>query len=251
MTSATKINQMLQNLPNGAVLLSAWLKEQGYSFSLQQNYRQSGWLRSIGKGAMVRTGQTLLLFGAVSALQSQEGLAVHIGGRTALGLSGYAHYLEINKKDTLLFTSRGTHIPSWLKNNIWDSEPHIVETNFLPAETGLLDFEQNGITVKIASPARAIMECLILAPDKFDLTEAWEIIQGLSLLKPLSVNELLLQCKSVKVKRLFMHFARKAGHAWFNKINPDNIDLGKGKRSFVSNGVYLPDYMITLPQHLG
>ena len=241
---------MLQNLPYGSVVLSAWLKEQGYSFSLQQNYRQSDWLTSIGKGVMVRTGQKLVLAGAINALQNQAGIDLHIGGRTALGMLGYAHYLEINKQDTLLFAPHDTHIPSWLKNNAWDSNPKIIKTTFLPPGSGLIDFEQNGITVKIAGATRAYMECLDLAPGQFDLTEAWEIMQGLSLLPPAMVMQLLKECKSVKVKRLFFHFAEKANHSWFRKLQPAEIDLGTGKRSLVSNGLYIPKYKITLPANL-
>lgn len=241
---------MLQNLPYGSVLLSAWLKEQGYSFSLQQNYRQSEWLTSIGEGVMVRTGQKLVLAGAINALQYQAGIALHIGGRTALGMLGYAHYLEINKQDTLVFAPHDTHIPSWLKNNTWDSNPHIIKTTFLPYGSGLLEYEQNGFPVRIAGAARAYMECLELAPDQFDLTEAWEIMQGLSLLQHELVMQLLIQCKSVKVKRLFLHFAEKADHAWFRKLKPDEIDLGKGKRSLVKSGIYISKYKITLPENL-
>jgi len=47
MKEGTKINQLLQQLPTGVVLLSSWLKTQGYSYGLQQRYRKSGWLISI------------------------------------------------------------------------------------------------------------------------------------------------------------------------------------------------------------
>lgn len=52
----TKINNLLATQPNGVVLLSAWLVQKGYSFGLQERYRASRWLESIGAGAMVRTG---------------------------------------------------------------------------------------------------------------------------------------------------------------------------------------------------
>lgn len=241
---------MLQNLPYGTVMYAVWLKDAGYSFSLQQSYRKSGWLRSIGKGVMVRSGQKLLLAGAINGLQQQAGLPVHIGGRTALGLLGYAHYLEINKQDTLLFTPQGFNIPLWVTKNKWDSTPIFIKTSLLPPEKGIINIEQQGFDLKIAGAGRAMMECLEMAPAWFDLNEAWEIMQGLSLLNPLTVQELLLQCKSIKVKRLFLYLAQKANHAWFNKLQVQNIELGSGKRSIVKNGVYEPTYKITLPVSL-
>jgi hypothetical protein len=44
----TKINQLIQQLPAGTILLSAWLNAEGYPYELQQKYRKSGWLTSVG-----------------------------------------------------------------------------------------------------------------------------------------------------------------------------------------------------------
>lgn len=84
MTGELKINQLLQKLPKNIVMLSGWLVDKGYSYELQQRYRKSGWLKSIGKGAMIRSGDELLLSGAITALQNQAGANIYIGGRSAL-----------------------------------------------------------------------------------------------------------------------------------------------------------------------
>jgi hypothetical protein len=44
--------------------------------------------------------------------------------------------------------------------------------------------------------------------------------------------------------------AEKAGHRWFNSPNLEKVDLGKGKRSIVKEGVYVPKYQITVPKEL-
>ena len=54
----------------------------------------------------------------------------------------------------------------------------------------------------------------------------------------------------MKVKRLFLYLAEKAGHEWFCHINLDNVDLGSGKRAIVSDGVYVSEYLITVPREL-
>ena len=250
MKKGTKINQLLQQLPPSAVLLSSWLKTQAYSYELQQRYRKSGWLIPIGKGAMIRNGQKLLLNGAIFALQQQAGMKIHIGGRTAFGMQGYAHYIEIERKETLLFAQRGVKLPAWFRNNNWDIKPVLINTSFLPQDTGLIDFNEAGIALKISGTARAMMECFELSPDRFELTEARDLMEGLSLLKPNTVQVLLEQCKSVKVKRLFLYFAEKANHSWFRYLQLNKINLGSGKRCIVANGILIPGYQITLPKHL-
>ena len=250
MKKGTKINQILQQLPPGVVFLSTWLKAQGCPYELQQRYRESGWLITIGKGAMLRNGQKLLISGAIYALQQQAGMKIHIGGRTALGMQGYAHYIEVEKKETLLFAQRGKRLPVWFKNNNWDTKPALITTSFLPQDKGLIDFNEEGITIKISGPARAIMECLYLAPKKFDLLEAYQIMEGLTALHPDDVQILLSNCNSVKTVRLFLYLAHKADHQWIKHLDMNTVFIGKGKRSFVKNGVFIPEFNIVVPAEL-
>jgi hypothetical protein len=250
MISSTKINQLLLNLPYGSILFNRHLIKAGYSFSLQQSYRRNGWFRSIGKGVMIRAGHKLLLSGAISGLQQDEGLPVHIGGKTALEMLGYAHNIEINRKNMVIFAPQGFNIPAWVVKNQWDIQPQFVKTDFLPPDIGFVNTEHQGFTLKISGAARAMMECLAMTPDNFDLNEAWEIMQGLSLLTPSTIQNLLSACNSVKVKRLFLHFAFKAEHAWVSKLETSQFDLGRGKRCIVKNGVYIPKFKITLPVNL-
>jgi hypothetical protein len=250
MNNLSKLNLLLQQLPPGVVILSSWLCRQGYPYELQQRYRKSGWLKSVGRGAMKRVGENLTLNGALYAMQAQAHLDVHIGGRTALGLLGLAQYIEIQGSQSLLFIRHGTSLPSWLFNNQWDSIPVIINTSFLPAHKGLIDYDASGFSIRISGAARAYMECLELAPNKFDLTEAGELMEGLNALQPETVQSLLESCTSVKVKRLFLYFAEKSGHNWLKYLQPANINLGKGKRSILPNGVFVPRYNITLPKHL-
>ncbi len=69
-------------------------------------------------------------------------------------------------------------------------------------------------------------------------------------LRPASVQSLLEACTSVKVKRLFLYLADKAGHDWHNYLKLEKVDLGSGKRSIVKDGVYVSQYQITVPKEL-
>ena len=95
------------------------------------------------------------------------------------------------------------------------------------------------------------MECLYLAPRSQPLQETFELMEGLNNMRPALTQQLLETCRSVKVKRLFLFMADKAGHDWLSYLNLEKIDLGSGKRSIVKDGVYVPRYQITIPKELG
>lgn len=246
----SKLNSLLSAQPLGTVLVSAWLVEQGYSLDLQKRYKKSRWFESIGTGALVRYDDQVDYLGAVYALQTQLGTSVHPAARTALSLQGKAHYLELSTKRAQLFGSRDEHLPLWFKKYDWDLAIDYQKTSFLPPDLGLVDIERKTFLVKVSSPARAIMECLYLAPKSQPLLEVLELMEGLNNLRPASVQRLLEACTSVKVKRLFLYLADKAGHDWFNYIKLDRVDLGSGKRSIVKDGVYVSKYQITVPKEL-
>ena len=64
------------------------------------------------------------------------------------------------------------------------------------------------------------------------------------------VQELLENTDNIKIKRLFLYMAQKSGHGWFNKLDRSKIELGTGKQKLADNGVYLPEYLITIPKEL-
>jgi len=251
MDNKTKINSLIQSLPRGSVLLPSWLLSQGYSYELQQIYRKTNWLKSIGKGAMIKSGDTLVLTGALSALQKVENLNIHVGGRSALELQGLAHYLQINNPETTLFVNGRKNLPLWFTNNDWNIKTKLFRLSLFENETiGMNDFQDGELTMEVSNPARAIMECLALCPENFPLSESFELIEGLASLRPAKVQELLENCKSVKVKRLFLHFAEKANHSWFKYLDTSKINLGVGNRSLVESGVLASKYKLVLPNEL-
>ncbi len=246
----SKINKLLQLQPPGVVLTSSWLKHQGYSPELLRNYRNNHWLDTIGNGAMIRSKDIVDYFGAICALQQQLNLTIHPAAKTALSLLGKTHYIELNANKVFLFGSSTETLPTWFKNRKWEVEIRHIATSFLPAEKGLIEYEHKSFKIKIASGARAMLECLFLAPKEQDLLECYEIMQGLTNLLPNTTQDLLECSTSVKVNRLFLYLAEKAGHAWFNHLNVKRINLGQGNRSLVPDGVYINKYKLTVPKEL-
>ena len=94
------------------------------------------------------------------------------------------------------------------------------------------------------------MECLQLSPTHYLLMDLYYLMEMLTTLRPVLLQELLENCTSLKVKRLFLYMAEKSGHQWFSALDLSRIPIGKGKRSLVENGVFVPQYLISVPQEL-
>lgn len=248
--NSSKLNKLLKLQPPGVVLISSWLVAQGYSPELLRRYRNSNWLKSIGTGAMIRDPEQVDYLGAIFSIQQQLNLSIHPAAKTALSLQGKVHFLEFAQQQIYLFGYSKESLPAWFINYDWGVKINYNTTSFLPADEGMTTICKENYELSISAPARALMECLFIAPQSQDLVECLQIMQGLNNLNPKNVQLLLEQCTSVKVKRLFMYLAEKCGHSWFKHLNIEQIDLGKGNRSLVKNGVYIPKYKITVPQEI-
>ena len=245
-----KINSLLRSEDSGVVFLSSWLRKEGISTQLLNSYKKNSWFYPIGRGAWMRVGDKPTYQGGLVALQKQAKTHIHIGGRTALLLLGKAHYIELAPKQIILFGGHQEKLPKWFSKFDWGYEIVYFPTSFLPPTIGLKSIEQGPFSFLISCPTRALMECLYLSPKLYDLIECYEIMEGLDALHPKQVQKLLEVCSSVKVKRLFLYMAEKANHIWYRHLNLETINLGKGKRSLIKNGIYIPKYGITVPKIL-
>lgn len=88
---------------------------------------------------------------------------------------------------------------------------------------------------------------LHLVPKKVGFDEAQLIMGNLVAFRPDLVQELLVSCHSIKVKRLFLYMAESHEHAWFSGLDLSKIDVGKGKRMIIPGGRYDAKYKITVP----
>ena len=246
----SKINLLLSSQPVGTIMQSFWLKEQGYSLELQKRYKKSRWLEAIGTGALKRTKDKVTYEGAIYSLQKQSKQSIHPAGKTALGLLGLGHFIDFTSNNVVLFGSNNENLPTWFKKYDWGTTINYHKTTFLPAEKFLQEKEFKNFSIKISNAPRGIMECLYLVPGEQDLMECFHFMESMNNVRPGVVQDLLENCKSIKVKRLFLYLAEKANHDWFKKLEIEKIDLGNGKRSIIKNGVYNSKYKITVPNEL-
>ena len=75
-------------------------------------------------------------------------------------------------------------------------------------------------------------------------------MEQLTSIRPENVQHLLEAINNIRVKRLFLYMAEKAGHYWFDMLDFSSIDIGASKQQLVENGVYISKYKITIPKEL-
>ena len=245
-----KINQLMQEWLKGTIKLSTELNQKGYKKDLLKKYVKSGWIESLGYGAFKLAGDNVEWFGAINALQEQKNLSLHPGGKTALTIKGYAHYLSKTLTRIQLFGTSIENLPKWFVKQQWNVSVKYIQTKLFGDDTRkyLSNTEIKNVKIKISSPEMAAMEMLHLVPKDQSFDEAAKIMEGLTTLRPGLVQELLEKCNSYKVKRLFLFMAEKSQHAWLKDLALDEINLGSGKRSVVQNGVLDKKYQITVPK---
>jgi hypothetical protein len=265
MLKNNKLIQLMRTWPEGAVLTSEWLiHKKGYSKGLLQQYHRSGWIELLGKGAYRRAqvnmqGAALPLTwaGGVYALQAlslnwnKEIPPVHVAARAALELSGFAHFLKLSGKETLwLFAEPGYRVPTWFRNYKWNAKTEIYSPKLfskaLPETFSKKDW--GAFATLHSCPERAMMELLELCPKYESLDHAKLVMESLATLRPKVVTELLQNCTSVKVKRLFLALADVCNHAWLAEINTSKLELGSGKRVLEPDRSFHVKYQISVPR---
>ena len=248
----TKINQLISQWPQGSLMTAPYLQKRGLSPALRRRYIDNKWLESFGHGAYKRPGDPVDWLGGIYALQTQLGMTIHPGGKTALSLKGSTHFVAAGPGDVFLFGKRGERLPRWFEDYHWPEKiihkPITLFDGNLSA--CLTNYKHKELDIKIAGRELAAFEMLYHVPAKQGFMEAFSIMENLVTLRPKVVQNLLEMCRSVKVKRLFLFLAQKADLPWFTKLNTANLDLGKGKRMIVKDGALDKTYEITVPREL-
>jgi hypothetical protein len=250
--NTTKLTSLLASFPRGTVQTAAFLVKKGYTPMLLKKYISAGWIDPVGRGAYIMHGDTVKWTGGFYAVQSQLGLDIHVGARTALELQGYGHYLSGGLRRIFLFGLPGVRLPKWFTDHDWGEKVEYVTTKMLPisAANSFSLYEEKGYTIRLSSPERAIMEVLYLVPERQGFDEALRLMEGLTTLRPALVQSLLEGCTSVKIKRLFLYLAEKSGHSWMRDLDLSRINLGRGKRVIEKGGKFVAKYGITVPANV-
>ncbi len=281
-----KLNQLHRCLPEGLIADTAWFSRMGYASSLRSRYVASGWLQPVVRGVFRRPLHTPRLDDAVSPLHWRHTLVslqlvmeqpIAVGGRTALELHGFTHFPSRDEPREIHFYGE-EKAPGWLGKlplatpiifhnacKLFCSGPignavvelkSAIAANSSGYENSVhagLTWERFGVgnwPIILSTAERAILELLDELPSKETFDQVDALMDGLANLSPKRMNRLLRECRSVKVKRLFLWFADRHGHPWLEQIDRKSIDLGKGKRMLTRGGKLDSRYLITVPEDL-
>jgi hypothetical protein len=275
MPTGSKLNRLQRDLPEGLVVDANWLERRGYSSALRSKYAAHGWLEQVARGVYRRptallssphkTDEPLRWQHVVISLQTVLERPFIVGGRTALELQGFAHYLAAGElREVHLYGNERP--PAWISKlkletkfvfhnarKLFKNEAPGQQANGTRSRgDGLVrqPWGQWEWPLILSAPERAILELLDEVPQKETFHQADMLMEGLRTLSPKRLQKLLVECRSVKVKRLFLWFAERHNHAWLKQINREGIDLGTGKRMLQRGGKLDPKYAITVPENL-
>ncbi len=246
----TKINQLILDWPKGTVKTTRELNKLGYSSQILKVYANSGWITLLSRGAYKLSGDTTEWQGGLYCLQQQSGNHIHVGAKAALELKGLAHFIPQQQNKIELFGNSMDKLPQWFTKQTWMQYLKLFGTDVFPYENPIVfsTVTDNNIPLKISSPELAIMEMLYLVPQTHSFDSANLIMESLSTLRDDLLQYLLENCNSIKTKRLFLYFAEKHEHNWFNELNHTKINIGNGKREIAKNGKLNKRYNITVPK---
>lgn len=207
----------------------------------------------------------------VISLQTLLEQDLAVGGRTAIELHGYAHYLSQTTSSVFLYGPKPP--PTWLNGlshtvrfvyrndgRLFARERVSTDPHSLQPEPDSRATRPESLTVRpwgqwnwpliISTPERAFLEMLDELPDHESFHQVDMLMEGLATLSPARLQKLLVDCRSVKVKRLFFFFAGRHRHAWLKRLDRKAVDLGQGKRVLVKGGRYDAKHQITVPRDL-
>ncbi|MGA2435405.1 MAG: type IV toxin-antitoxin system AbiEi family antitoxin domain-containing protein [Bryobacteraceae bacterium] len=280
-----KLNWLQLHLPEGLLVDAAWLQRQGYSSGLRSKYVAHGWLDQVVRGAYRRPpaklrppdeDEALRWEHVVISLQTLLECPLAVGGRTALELQGFAHYLTAaGPREIHLYG--GETPPGWVSKLkleaklVFHNAEKLFKNGAVPRQLDAQnatqadrntnsDLARSGFVRQpwgtrewpliMSSPERAILELLDEVPRHETFHQADVLMEGLSNLSPRKLHTMLVQCRSVKVKRLFLWFAERHNHAWLKRLDREGIDLGRGKRMLARGGKLNTKFSITVPEDL-
>lgn len=266
------LNRLLNGLPHGLLVDSAWLQALGISRTSIHDYVQRGWLERVAPRVYRRakaTGTTTCVRWEVAALSAQRirSSSFYVGGLTALKLHGHGPFARMGGGLAAHLYDPASTIPAWLSKLPVDAKL-IVHKRALFSVMSLgvdwhrLDLGTTRLGAVVQSPAedepwdyflrvasaeRASIEIMEDVPQRLTFDHADAIFEGLTTLRPRIVTKLLEDCSSIRVKRLFLFFADRHGHDWVKQVDRNSINLGLGKRQLVAGGRLNARYQITVP----
>lgn len=243
----TKIQKVVRLVHRKGIVTADLLRKEGVSYQSMLKYRHAHWLVPLGTGAFCASEEMPSLETAIKAMSEQLDLPVHIGGKSALLRQGIIHYVPLGGASVILYLSRNRRLPKWFATSY--AGQFTRDSSCLFTDKAGIEIDSAGIA--ISSPERAFLEMAADVPNKASIEELFQLMELADTLRPQLVEEMLVKCKSIKAKRIFLLLGDDIGHWWIKKINRAGIDLGSGCRIIEKGGVFHPKYNIVVKSWRG
>jgi hypothetical protein len=255
MTSQNRniLKHILQEWPYKTVCLSSWFEKKGAYRQLLSEYERNNWVKRIGTGAYIKPGENVDWTGALYALQFQKKVPIHIGGKTALEMHGYAHNISMGSgKNITVLGLASMKLPKWFRDYDWKVDINFKLLNLFSMKPEMYINEKkiDQYKVRISDPERAIIEMIALTPNVYSFEDTYHLLEGLMYPRMDVLQELIQYCRSDKAKRLLFWMSEACGMPWTDKIAKVNNCFGKGILSLVKNGEYISKYRIIVPRKM-
>lgn len=249
-----KLKKFQNYLAKKNLLLIPYLKSKGYSYQLLQKYYQNNWTKKISKGVYYSETEDISLFDVIHALVEQAGFKIHIAGISALKVFGYYEQIDFRSKYVLVYSQKRIFKPKWLKiiELKKNFKIELVYRTFLKTDEFIKEVYVEKKPVPVSIPERAVLEAINEIRNYEDYIEFLKVFETIINLNPQHLDELLISCKSVKVKRLFLFLSENYKKPYFEKLNLNKYNLGNGVREVFKSkdNKYISKYKLMVPEIL-
>jgi Transcriptional regulator, AbiEi antitoxin, Type IV TA system/Transcriptional regulator, AbiEi antitoxin N-terminal domain len=247
-------NSLENTLSEGLIVNRNWLNKKGFNRPLVDYYLRSGSLEAVARGVYRRPGPPLKWQHVVYSLRLL-GYSVHVGGRSALALQGYSHYLPLGEDSMKVILLYGVpNLPGWTEKLDSPYQLILLKPRLfrqVPEEAiHTLAFGHWDWPIPHASVELALLEYLAEVNSASDFAMADKYFESATTLRPGLLQVLLGHCRHVRVKRLFLWFGRRHEYPWFRQLDISKLDLGSGKRMVVKDGALDGEFQITVPKEM-
>lgn len=251
----SKINRLLHTWLRGTIATNKFLNSLGVTRQLASAYCKSNWIESIGKGAFKIVGDNVDWTGGLYALLYELKYKIHVAANSSLELQGYGHYIPLGESQSIWLYRHNDemrNLPLWfIKSFSKTNDIDYTKRNiFTDDDLEIIEIPVKNYNIKVSSPERALLESIELTPQFINCEYVLHLIEGMTTLRPKVLEKLLVNCNSVKTKRMFLLLAESQDHEWLKRISLKNVNLGHGKRVIGSGGYYYKKYKISLPINL-
>ena len=253
---ANKIIKLTKIMKPGVVYTSEYLRKKGYSAQLLAKYKDSGLIESPNKGIYLLEGTEPSIYDLVYTLQTIMNRDAHISSQSALNLKGIAEQvtMETGTKSIQLNTVKTFKKPKWLKSIEirYCYSIHIRQSNLFEDKYCFINkTEIQNRNLLVSDIERAVFEMISDIRTSREFFQTDSLFESLPGLRQYQVKHLMINCKSIKVKRLMLYFSEKYLPGIFETLSNISIDMGQGTRTIsddTSNTKYIRKFDLIIPK---